>query len=61
MHGIALNINTDLKYFSYIVPCGLPDKAVTSMQKELGREVDINEVRSVFIEKLTEKMNISIA
>ena len=61
MHGIALNINTDLKYFSYIVPCGLPDKAVTSMQKELGREIDMYEVRTVFIEKLASKLNITVA
>ena len=45
MHGFALNVNTDLSYFSYINPCGLPDKGVTSMQKELGRNVDFNEVK----------------
>jgi len=44
MHGLALNVNTDLSYFSYINPCGFTDKAVTSMQKELGREVDFEEV-----------------
>lgn len=46
MHGLALNINTDLKYFQYIVPCGIDDdnKVVTSMEKELGRKVDFNEV-----------------
>jgi lipoyl(octanoyl) transferase len=60
MHGIALNVNTDLKYFDYIVPCGLPDKAVTSMQKELGKDIDMNEVRKVFLEKLTKKLNIEL-
>jgi len=45
MHGLAFNVNPDLDYFNNIVPCGIDDKAVTSMQKELGREVDINEVK----------------
>jgi lipoyl(octanoyl) transferase len=44
MHGFAFNVNTNLDYFSYIVPCGIPDKAVTSLQKELGREMEIKEV-----------------
>lgn len=44
MHGLALNVNTDLKYFSYIHPCGFIDKGVTSLQKELGGEVPITEV-----------------
>lgn len=60
MHGIALNINTDLKFFNYIVPCGLPDKAVTSLQKELGREVDMNEVRAVFLGKLQNQLHITL-
>ena len=49
MHGFALNVNTDLKYFSYINPCGFVDKGVTSLQAELGREVDFNEVKTRFI------------
>ena len=44
MHGFALNVNTDLSYFSHIVPCGIADKAVTSMQQELGHPVPIAEV-----------------
>lgn len=44
MHGLALNINTDLSYFSYINPCGFTDKAVTSMQQELGKWIDLEEV-----------------
>jgi len=43
-HGFALNVNTDLSYFDFIVPCGISAKPVTSMQKELGGEVDLNEV-----------------
>lgn len=45
MHGFAFNINTNLNYFNNIVPCGITDKQVTSLQKELDREVDINEVK----------------
>ena len=45
MHGIGFNINSDLSYFNNIVPCGITDKAVTSLANELGREVDMNEVK----------------
>jgi len=44
MHGLAFNVNADLDYFNYIVPCGISDKAVTSMDKELGRIMAIEEV-----------------
>ncbi|MDO4224715.1 MAG: lipoyl(octanoyl) transferase LipB [Bergeyella zoohelcum] len=44
MHGFALNINTDLKYFDYIVPCGIKDKAVASLKNELEREVSAEEI-----------------
>ena len=44
MHGFAFNVNSELDYFSNIIPCGINDKAVTSLKKELGREVDLNEV-----------------
>ena len=46
MHGFAFNINADLSYFGNIIPCGIVDKQVTSMQKELGREMDIEEVKT---------------
>jgi lipoyl(octanoyl) transferase len=44
MHGFAFNVNTDVSYFGHIVPCGIPDKAVTSMHIELGQMVDVSEV-----------------
>jgi lipoyl(octanoyl) transferase len=47
MHGFALNVNTDLKYFKNIVPCGIDDKAVTSLQHELGYALDMNEVKEI--------------
>ena len=52
MHGIGFNINSDLAYFSHIIPCGIDDKSVTSMQKELGFELDFEEVSQVLKEKL---------
>lgn len=46
MHGFALNVNTDLRYFEYIVPCGIQDKAVASLERKLGHQVDMNEVKA---------------
>jgi lipoyl(octanoyl) transferase len=45
MHGFAFNVNTDLSYFNHIIPCGIQNKQVTSLQKELGREVDMQEAK----------------
>lgn len=45
MHGFALNVNPDLSHFEYIVPCGIQGKTVTSLEKELGRKVDYEEVK----------------
>jgi lipoyl(octanoyl) transferase len=52
MHGFALNVNTDLNYFSHIVPCGINDKEVTSLQKELGSEVDLKVVEEILKDKI---------
>ncbi len=46
MHGWGFNVNSDLNYFSNIVPCGIQDKAVTSLNKELGQDVDMTEIKS---------------
>ena len=53
MHGFALNVNTDLDYFSNIVPCGISDKAVTSLKKELGAAQDMDKVESILKEKIS--------
>ena len=58
MHGFALNVNTDLTYFNNINPCGFTTKGVTSMQKELGHEVDIEEVKIILRELLLEEFTI---
>jgi lipoyl(octanoyl) transferase len=55
MHGIGFNVNTDLDYFSQIVPCGIDDKAVTSMKHELGRPVNMEEVKALLKVKLAEQ------
>lgn len=46
MHGLGLNVNTDLRYFEYIIPCGIKNKGVTSLKRELEREVDMDEVKT---------------
>ncbi|TDS08425.1 lipoyl(octanoyl) transferase LipB [Sphingobacterium paludis] len=47
MHGFAFNVNADLDYFNNIIPCGIDDKDVTSLQRELGRELDLAEVKDI--------------
>ena len=55
MHGIGFNVNSDLSYFSHIIPCGIDDKAVTSMQQELGHNVDMAKVSEILKEKLADQ------
>ncbi|WP_442905683.1 lipoyl protein ligase domain-containing protein, partial [Kaistella sp.] len=47
MHGFGLNVNTDLRYFEYIIPCGIKDKSVTSLKRELEREFSADEVAAL--------------
>lgn len=51
MHGFALNVNTDMRYFNYINPCGFASSDVTSIQQELGREISMDEVKKLVMEK----------
>lgn len=52
MHGLAINVNTNLDYFKNIIPCGIDDKAVTSMEKEIGKPLDITEVGTILSKHL---------
>jgi lipoyl(octanoyl) transferase len=63
MHGFALNVNPDLSYFNHIVPCGIQDKAVTSLKVELGRDVTMKQVQEILKEKITNlfEMNLKVA
>ena len=49
MHGFALNVNVDLNYFNFITPCGIADKKVTSIEKEIGSKVSMNEVKQKLV------------
>lgn len=54
MHGFAFNVNTDLGYFKNIIPCGIDDKAVTSLRMELGREIEMEEVEDRLLKNIAE-------
>lgn len=60
MHGFAFNVNTDLNYFREIIPCGINDKDVTSMKKELGKEVNIEEVKTKLLHHLQQLFEFEI-
>ena len=59
MHGLALNVNTDLRYFNYIHPCGFVDKGVTSLQKELQRPVPMDEAKLALKDELGQVLGLS--
>lgn len=61
MHGFALNVNTDLSYFNHIVPCGISDKAVTSMAAELKAPQDMQEVQKCLLDHLTSIFEMELA
>ena len=58
MHGWALNVNTQLEYFNHIVPCGISDKSVTSLQQETGKEFDEKEVKAKLLAHFTEVFQV---
>jgi lipoyl(octanoyl) transferase len=60
MHGLGFNVNADLKYFDYIIPCGISDKSVTSMQHELGRKIDMDELSEKLLSHLSKLFDFTI-
>ena len=60
MHGFAFNVNTDLRYFEYINPCGFTDKTITSLEKELDRKLDFVEVKQILLSKISEVFNVDV-
>ena len=59
MHGFALNVNTDLSYYKHIIPCGIDDRDVTSMQRELGKNVDEAEVKKILKGHIASTLDIA--
>ena len=60
MHGFALNVNTDLNYFSFIIPCGISNMGVTSMKRILGREIPLEQVATAFAKGFGKRFQINI-
>ena len=60
MHGFALNVNTDLKYFTYIIPCSIIDKGATSVSKLLGQKVEMQRVKEYVLRSFSEVFGVSL-
>jgi len=60
MHGLGFNVNPDLSYFNHIVPCGIPDKAVTSMANELGGKVEMDELTNKLVANMAKLFNFQL-
>ena len=60
MHGFAFNINSDLSYFESIIPCGIDDKAVTSLEKELGSKIELEEVKEKMRRHISELFEMNL-
>lgn len=60
MHGFAFNVNTDLSLFNGIIPCGISDKEVTSLKKELAKEINISEVKTILLENFKKVFGYNI-
>ena len=54
MHGLALNVNNDLSFFENIIPCGISNKSVTSINKETGKDINLNQVKKTIIKHFVE-------
>jgi len=60
MHGFAFNLNTDLSYFENIIPCGINDKKVTSLEKEIGHKIDIDHAKSLLKSNLERVFDLKL-
>ncbi|MEQ9593053.1 MAG: lipoyl(octanoyl) transferase LipB [Cyclobacteriaceae bacterium] len=60
LHGLAFNVNTDLSFFDHIVPCGIDDKAVTSLQKEMGTPQDMEKIKSALRKKIASLFDMTL-
>ena len=60
MHGFALNVNTDLSHFHFIIPCGIQNKQVTSIEKELGHKADFEEVKEKVKRNFEKVFNVEL-